>query len=155
MKVFLIFISVFLCVFVGSLQGSYAQELNVSTVDYELVGEPGTIFNKGYGQCVDFVKWSRDDLKEDIGIVGIAANMPTKAKAKRYEVNNIPREGAVIVMPNTRVGGVKTGHVAIVTKVELMEDGLYNLTFRDANARNDIRYVLLQTLSRKKLKLFV
>ena len=143
MKIFRLLIVIFLYILAMSLQTSYGQEVKspTFTVDYKPDGNHGERFSKGYGQCVDFAKQSRSDLLE-IGKVGTAANMPNVAKEKGFEVNNLPREGSAIVMPDVKIikTGEITGHVAIVTKVEETKDGLYTLTIRDANAKNDIKY---------------
>lgn len=143
MKVFRAFIVVFLYILAVLLQTSYAQEVKFPSfaVDYKPDSAPGERFSKGYGQCVDFVKQSRSDLL-DMGKVGTAANMPNVAKEKGFEVNNLPREGSAIVMPDVKIikTGEITGHVAIVTKVAETKEGLYTLTIRDANAKNDIKY---------------
>lgn len=143
MKILKIVIVISFYVVALSLQIGYAQEVKIPTftVDYKPAGESGERFTKGYGQCVDFVKQSRSDLL-GIGEVGTAANMPTVAKEKGFEVNNLPREGSAIVMPDVKIitTGEITGHVAIVTKVEENKNGLYTLTIRDANAKNDIKY---------------
>ncbi len=143
MKIFRLFIVISFYIFALSLQASYAQEVKIPTftVDYKPAGENGERFNKEYGQCVDFVKQSRSDLF-GIGAVGTAANMPNVAKEKGFEVNNLPREGSAIVMPDVKIikTGEITGHVGIVTNVKETNDGIYTLTIRDANAKNDIKY---------------
>ena len=143
MKIFKFIVIVFFYIFAVPLQAGHAIEVNAPsfTVDYKPAGEPGERFSKGYGQCVDFAKQSRSDLA-DMGKVGTAANMPNVASEKGFEVNNLPREGAALVMPDVKIikTGEITGHVAIVTKVEETKDGLYTLTIRDANAKNDIKY---------------
>lgn len=151
MKIFKFMVIVFFYIFAISLQAGHAIEVKAPsfTVDYKPAGEPDTRFNKGMGQCVDFVKQSRSDLPWDIARLpeklkepGKATYMPSVAKEKGFVVNNIPREGAVLVMPDVKIikTGEITGHVAIVTKVEESQGGFYTLTIRDANAKNDIKY---------------
>ncbi|PIX23429.1 MAG: hypothetical protein COZ68_09365, partial [Deltaproteobacteria bacterium CG_4_8_14_3_um_filter_43_13] len=138
MRFIKIFLTIACCVFVLSLRNSYAgpnESGSIAVVDnYKIFGKIGAESRIGYGQCVDFVKANRVDLQ---GIsYEYAANMPKVLKDLDYEINELPREGAVLVMPN--IGD--TGHVAIVTKVELKKDGSYSLTIRDANADDKAVY---------------
>jgi surface antigen len=119
-----------------SVQTSYAQEVKYPsfTIPYTLINKDGERFSHGMGQCVDFVKLSRNLL---VGIpVGTAANMPNVAKEKGFEINPLPRVGAVLVVPVHT--GVPFGHVAIVIGVKKTGDRSYTLTIVDANSKWDV-----------------
>ncbi|NCO68085.1 MAG: CHAP domain-containing protein [Nitrospirae bacterium] len=144
MRFIKIFFIIVFCIFVVSLHNSYAQEIkhdSIAVVDYKPAGKDGERFNKGMGQCVDFVKLSRPDLPWDIARdpekpnePGKAANMQSVAKEKGFVTNSLPREGSVLVVPEIGTDG----HVAIVSKVkEIKEDGSYILTIIDANAKDE------------------
>ncbi|PIY86479.1 MAG: hypothetical protein COY75_07870, partial [Nitrospirae bacterium CG_4_10_14_0_8_um_filter_41_23] len=144
MRFIKIFFIIVFCIFVVSLHNSYAQEIkhdSIAVVDYKPAGKDGERFNKGMGQCVDFVKLSRPDLPWDIARdpekpnePGKAANMQSVAKEKGFVTNSLPREGSVLVVPEIGTDG----HVAIVSKVkEIKEDGSYILTIIDANTKDE------------------
>ena len=126
---------------------AYSQERFVDTkIDYKTPNGPGEKFSGKYGgpgECADFVKESRPELQ--LGNdgkerpVGYAGNMINLAKAEGYEVNKLPRVGAVLIMPNVKVKGVPYGHAAIVTKVEEVKGVVYTLTIRDANADGQVK----------------
>ena len=108
------------------------------TINYNQIGTVNEENPKGWGQCVDFVKYSRNDLKE-LGIpFGTPKKMINLLKGKDFEVNDIPRVGAALIMPN--VGNTPGGHVALVTGVERGETGGYVLTIVDANAKGEAGY---------------
>jgi surface antigen len=117
-------------------------------IDYEPIDYPDGKFSDGLGECVDFVKERRPELR--VGTNGkerrvhYAGNLINLARDEGYEVNELPRVGAVLVIPDTGEiytsedidvpVGTRTGHVAIVTEVEELSDGVYTLTIGDANA---------------------
>jgi hypothetical protein len=92
-------------------------------------------------QCADFVKVSnREDLRE-AKLSGNAKALPDNAKNLKFEVNNIPRIGSAIVLPNITFTDDKgivhaDGHTGIVTGVTLSE-GKYKLTIQDAHSFGD------------------
>ncbi len=141
MKAVRTIIVAFLCVFAILLQTSYAQEVRYPSFAIEHTIDPkykkeGAIFSEGWGQCVGFVRRGRGDFLKGISIPTAAA-MPEIAEKNGIEVNNLPREGAILVVPGTKV--LPFGHVAIVTKVEETKtDGVYTLTIMDANSRHEV-----------------
>ena len=132
---------------------TYCQERFVDTsIEYEKISYPDGTFSGGLGECVDFVKERRPELR--VGINGeerrvhYAGNMINLAGDEGYEVNELPRVGAVLVIPDTGdiytsdeidvPEGTRTGHVAIVTEVEDLSNGVYTLTIGDANADGEV-----------------
>ena len=91
----------------------------------EQTGEPG-------GQCVVFVQKMRPELA--IGW-GDAANGPKRAREEGFEVNSLPRVGAVFIDPARR--GNPDGHTGIVTSVtkdQVNGRDYYRLLIDDSNA---------------------
>ena len=116
-----------------SFQSVYAQVNPVRTYKMYEEGEVGQEF----GSCVKYVKQNRPDLQ---GIsYGYAKEMVPIAKDKGFEVNTVPSEGAVLVLPNIEYEDPKThkievtGHVAVVQEVSIRQDGKYKLVIMDAN----------------------
>ena len=58
-------------------------------IRYETYGTVGNEFTELDGECVDFVKKSREDLGGRS--YGNAKNMKSKAEDEGFEVNNVPR----------------------------------------------------------------
>ncbi|MEI6608199.1 MAG: CHAP domain-containing protein [Deltaproteobacteria bacterium] len=109
------------------------------TISYSIPVEVGKENKIGVGQCVDFVKASREDLKQLGESVAFKnpKNMIDLLKNNGFAVDAIPRVGAALIMPNSANG---VGHVALVTGVERKETGEYVLTIVDSNARGEAVY---------------
>ena len=132
MKVFkpalVIWVIVLALLFSFSPQVLFAQPTSFDIL-YKTYGTVGTKFEELDGQCVDFVKKSREDLGGRS--YGTAKEMKPKAETAGFEVNNVPRVGSVLVLDE--VGD--SGHVAIVEEVKRDPNNpnRYNLKIRDAN----------------------
>ncbi len=86
-------------------------------------------------ECADYVKLV---ARPDLEMPGNAKKLLEQAKEDRgFEVNLIPREGAVLILPDL----TKDGHAAVVHKIEKFDPkrGIYILTIRDANVHKDNR----------------
>jgi surface antigen len=129
--------SLFICAFVSislpqlSMAKDKKDSKNSSSIKFAPVAKNGQTFNKDGGQCVGFVKDSRQDLKR-LGPVGTAKNMPNVAKGQ-FKVNSTPKAGSAMVMD--KVGN--TGHVELVEKVKKGSKNKETLTIIDANSKGD------------------
>lgn len=97
-------------------------------------GKDGDKFTDNGKQCVGFVQKSRPDIKSTLGSIGNAKNIIEKADKAGFARNNVPRAGAIIVMPKI----TNIGHVGMVSEVKGGEGGIYTIKVRDANAANEI-----------------
>lgn len=120
-----------------SFQPVYAQVDFVRTYKIYGEGEQGKPFTVGKKQCVDFVKQNRLDIQE-IPYTS-ARDMELQLKEKGFEVNSVPRVGAILVLPNAESKDPETGelkvdgHAAVVQEVARRQDGKYELVIMDAH----------------------
>ncbi|MCD6540049.1 MAG: hypothetical protein J7K37_05060 [Candidatus Omnitrophica bacterium] len=123
-------------------KGRYG-EFNKGDIFYAKVYTPESGYKESKieaRECADYVKLvARPDL-EMLGMVGNAKKLLERAKDPKdggFEVNLIPREGAVLILPDL----TEDGHAAVVHKIEKFDPkrGIYILTIRDAHVHKDNR----------------
>lgn len=100
-------------------------------------------------QCV---KWARQN--SDIQICGYAKDWPNLAGQKGYKLTDKPKEGRVIVLDESDLGGEGRtyGHVIAVLSSKKKDDGKYSLKITHSNFNGDCRTETVKATYYKKDK---